>query len=137
MKRVRPILRQLAATSTGVPILPRDTAGYMIDGALGSYQTVRAVLEYYAKHQPENRAEYARQARHLNTTHLRRLLTAAVREKFGFEAANALDRWGIDNLPRAQRRWLKRTNWSYDFAPPRSGRYRTGQIPPPPEPDPA
>lgn len=123
--------------STGVRILPRDTAGYMIDGARGSYQTARAVLEYCAKHDPEHRAEFARQARHLNTTHLRRLLTAAVRDKLGFEVANALDRWGIDNLPRAQRRLLKRVNWSYDFAPPRSARYRTGMLPPPPEPDPA
>jgi hypothetical protein len=115
--------------STGVRILPRDTRGYMIDGVLATYQQARAIQEHIAASRPELRAEMAWCARHLNITHLRRLLRSAANKT---DAAWDPSYWFIENLPRAQRRLLKRESWPYPFAPGRSQRYDTGLIPPNP-----
>lgn len=83
--------------STGIRILPRDTAGYLFDGTPVSYQIARSMQEYYAKNYPEARAQMARDAEAINGVHLRRLLSRATWGKRD-------ERFGIENMPRALRR---------------------------------
>lgn len=90
--------------STGVRILPFDTIGYMFDGVMGSYQLVRKCQEFFAKTYPQCAAQIAEDARALNRTHLRRLLSAAVRNKIGMDGDDRLHRWWLENLPRCDRK---------------------------------